>query len=222
MGILPIDRAALFLALMCCAALSACAQPKWVYQQKIKFDRWEDQAGVVLTDNRALQIDSQRGPNDLTFDEILAWKSGRPLELVFSKGTGPRLLDPMTGRSVAILGGFNDKLPHPLDALTSQCFADASNITTQDLMGCYGIARWRAEIQRLLSVLQEQLPETQMQLVRESQTAWEQFEQAQMNLLNEVDTDGSLSRVNRAAEITGMNRDRVFQLMYLVKVSPRP
>ena len=183
---------------------------KWLYVEELVYrDQRRSTTSVTLQDGRDLQLRFGKAAGKLTADDIHKWPRGKHIQIAYDTEGGAVLMDPDSGKFALIVAGLDE---HPIDVLAHQCLQGA--ITAQELVECYveELGFWDTEMNRFYGLLMASLSPTQKQAVQTAQREWLRFRDAQRTAASEVFTEGTMSRITAAIEITNVTKEQARRL----------
>lgn len=185
------------------------AQKTWEYSEEVIHEEYRDPSLVLLKDGRKVQVEFGTSGR-ITFDELYKWSKGKRLLIAYDAATGAVLVDPVTGRSIAIITTGLEK--HPIDMLVGKCLD--INTTTRGMVECLqqGNAKWNTELNRVYNLLLASLPDEQQNVLRAAQREWLKYRDAQITSINAVYREGTISFISRAEEIMRLTKEQAQRL----------
>ena len=199
------------LALLLLVPLPTFCQQPWIYSEEVALGEViRSVYEYSLGDGRQIRF----MPDKSTLPMVESWTEGKPLLLAYAPIEGPIMVNPVDGKWVK-LAWVTGK--HPIDAIQEKCLDSREGFTTSGMVGCfnYSTQHWHSEVQRLLKLLFVGMKPPQRSALQTAQTRWEQFYKAQLNALDRIDTDGTISRVNRAGAASQLVQERAASLAAL-------
>ena len=187
---------------------SSSPRSNWLYvEEPVYRDQRRSTTSVTLQDGRDLQLRFGEAAGKLTADDIHKWPRGKHIQIAYDTEDGAVLMDPDSGKFALIVAGLDE---HPIDVLAHQCLQGA--LTTQEIVECYvgELGFWDTEMNRFYGLLMASLSPTQA--VQTAQREWLRFRDAQRTAASEVFTEGTMTRITAAIEITNVTKEQAHRL----------
>lgn len=180
----------------------------WDYSEPVQYLENHDVDMVWLAGGRKLKVKY----SNISWEEVETWKKGKALLLGYRAETGPVLLDAVSGKWIPILSGLDR---HPIDQLLEKCIE--ADETTVGMVMCAEEAhqRWDKELNRVYTILMQQIGGAQKRVLREAQRQWIVFRDKETEFITKFYSEqGSIFRVFAANDIMALTKSRVERLLY--------
>jgi len=190
---------------------------QWIYARFVVFDRDYDIGQVNLHGLSPIYMDDVvymskskylSTPECLTYKDFSKWEEGKSLTIAYSAETGAVLLDPTSGKYIAIISGLED---HPIEWIYKDKVGEGS--TASEVVAANDIIEiWAVEIARIYDRLRREFPE-QVAVFNDAEQKWEASCDAdQAARCVAFDKRGSIYSITAARDRVALYRNHALRL----------
>lgn len=169
-----------------------------------------DPGYVKLGNGEEIQV----GFESISWEEVDAWPSGKPVSVVYEPDSGMRLRDPESGRTIPVYFYSGES---PLDQIEDACIEVASD--TLEYSECYkaSLQAWDAVLNQNYTSLMSILDGQEKVKVREAQRQWIEYRDAQLEAVSQLSNrPGTIWTVRAASIAAGITKDQAVRLGNLI------
>jgi hypothetical protein len=187
----------LLLICICTHTFAAATEGIWLYAKPVTFISNHDVARIKLEAHTPIDLDDVIYHSDsnstyplfnqsqnLTYNDVNQWESGREINIAYSSTCGAVLLDPSSGKYIEIIDGLAE---HPLDSIY-QGNIGAGSTMEMVIAANEIIELWKLEIARIYGRLRIEY-QNDLELFNTAESQWNDHCAADLRAMSSATSD---------------------------------